>query len=253
MSFNIWEGIYSSFSQCPKGKEISWSKRWVDQQTEKIKKLKTDIKKSAEYVIGYKTSLLPVLTAAAGASLNKDKLKILDFGGGLGNTYLLMNSGCIRQLDFEFHIVEGEQICKKGKELFKDDRRIHFYSALPQEIEKFDIIHCCSSLQYIEDWKGLFKSWAAYEPVYILIADLPAGKIPTYATVQNYYESKIPYWFFNIDEIIEAMNAAGYSLIFKSAFNDKRLGIEQPMPQDNFPKEYRLGETCNLLFIRMEK
>jgi len=74
--------------------------------------------------------------------------------------------------------------------------------------------------------------------MYILLADVPAGKMPTYATVQNYYGSKIPHWFFNLNEMINAMAAIKYKLLFKSAYIGKRLGIEQPMPQDNFPELY---------------
>jgi hypothetical protein len=49
------------------------------------------------------------------------------------------------------------------------------------------------------------------------------------------------------------MNAINYTLLFQSVFIDERLGMEQPIPQDNFPKEYRVGDTCNLLFIRENK
>jgi putative methyltransferase (TIGR04325 family) len=176
----------------------------------------------------------------------------MDFGGGLGNTYLLMNSGCIKQQDFEFYLIENEEVCRKGQELFRDDSKIHFYPNLPDDVKKFDIVHCGSSMQYVEDWKGIFKKFAKYNPAFIILADLPAGKNPTYATVQNSYGAKIPYWFFNIDEVFNAMDCAGYKLIFKSKFVDKRLGIEQPLPQDNFPPEYRVGDTCNLLFSRKE-
>jgi len=249
MSFNIWEGIYKNFAECPKQGDGFSGERWVTQQAERINKLKAEIQKSPESAVGYQTSLLPVIVAMAG-NLKKDKLKILDFGGGLGNTYLLMSSGCVQQTEFEFCIVESQEICRKAKELFKNDKNIHFYDKLPKDIKKFDIIHLGSSIQYIEDWKGLLAEFSKYNSGYILLADVPAGNIPTYATVQNYYEAKIPYWFFNINDIINAMSAVGYGLVFKSIFIDQRLGKCQPLPQDNFPPEYRVGDSCNLLFCR---
>jgi putative methyltransferase (TIGR04325 family) len=186
----------------------------------------------------------------AAKSLTKNKLRFLDFGGGLGNTYLLMCSGCISQNDFEFYIVESEEICNKGRDIFKDYKKIHFRNELPKDVISFDIIHLGSSIQYVEDWKELLTAFAKYNPEYILLADVPAGNIPTYATIQNYYESKIPYWFFNINDIIKAMSSFSYTLSFKSICKDIRLGKDQPLPQDNFPKEYRVGDTCNLLFSR---
>ncbi len=250
MSFNIWEGIYKNFSECPKDGDGFSTSRWVEQQVERINKLKAEIAASPESAVGYQTSLLPVVAAATAKSLKKDKLRILDFGGGLGNTYLLMVCGCVRNIEFEFFVVEAKEVCEKGREFFKNDKNIHFYDRLPKDIENFDIVHLCSSIQYIEDWKGLIKELAKYKPECILLADVPAGNIPTYATVQNYYESKIPYWFFNINDIINAMSEAGFSLTFKSICVDERLGKRQPLPQDNFPPEYRVGDSCNLLFYR---
>ncbi len=250
MSFNIWEGIYKNFAECPRDGGGFSSERWVEQQAERVNKLKAEIEASPESAVGYQTSLLPMVTAMAAASLKKDKLRILDFGGGLGNTYLLMNSGCVKQTGLEFYVVESQEVCRKGREIFRNDNKICFYSELPKDVKDFDIIHLGSSIQYIEDWKELPGEFAKYNAEYVLLADVPAGDIPTYATLQNYYGSKIPHWFFNIDEFVSAFDSVNYDLLFKSAFIGPRLGIIQPMPQDNFPKEYRLGETCNLLFIR---
>jgi putative methyltransferase (TIGR04325 family) len=250
MSFNIWEGIYKNFAECPNEGGGFSSERWVTQQTERINNLKEKIKASPESAVGYRTSLLPVVAAMSGNNAKKDKIKVLDFGGGLGDTYLLMTCGCAGQIEFEFFIVEAEELCKKGRELFKNNKNINFFDKLPKDMENFDIIHLGSSIQYIEDWKGLIKEFTKYKPEYILFADVPAGQIPTYATLQNYYGSKMPHWFFNIDEFVNALYSVNYDLLFKSAFIGPRLGIIQPMPQDNFPQEYRLGETCNLLFVR---
>ncbi|OQA03886.1 MAG: hypothetical protein BWY69_00192 [Planctomycetes bacterium ADurb.Bin401] len=233
MSFNIWEGIYSSFAECPKCGDGFSSERWSNQQFDRIKKLKEEIKQSGEKIVGCQNGLLPVLAAVVGS--------------------VLMTCGCIRNIDFEFFVMESQEVCEKGMEFFKGDSQIHFYSSLPKEIKNFDIIHLGSSIQYIEDWKGLLTGFTKYNPKYILLADVPAGNIPTYATVQNYYESKIPYWFFNINEIIDCMDSAGYGLLFKSVCSEKRLGKYQPLPQDNFPLEYRAGESRNLLFVRKNK
>jgi putative methyltransferase (TIGR04325 family) len=253
MAFNIWEGIYKSFAECPKCGEGFASERWALQETERINKLKAAIKNSKTPIVGYKMSLLPFLAALVSANSKEHKVKILDFGGGLGSTYLYVTSGCIERQIIDFFIVDSGNICRKGKELFKNDNKIHFYSSLPKDVQSFDIIHLGSSIQYVEDWKQLLRDFAKYNAEYILFADLPAGKIPTYATVQNYYESKIPYWFFNTNDIIDTMNTIDYTLLFKSAYIEKRLGKKQPLPQDNFPAEYRAGDSCNMLFIRNRK
>ena len=127
---------------------------------------------------------------------------------------------------------------------------IQFHTELPK-LDRIDIVHAGSSLQYIEDWKVMLRKLSNYAPDYMLLEDLYAGDIPTYSTAQYYYGSLIPCWFFNINEIIEQMKSLEYKLQFKSTFVAKILGIEQESPQKNFPKKYRLGHACNLLFVRV--
>ena len=111
----------------------------------------------------------------------------------------------------------------------------------------------CSALQYVENWRALIGKLADCQPEYFMFDALSAGDIPTYATAQNYYESKIPYWFFNIDDMITAMSSVNFKLLFRSARISTVLGQEQELPQSNFPEEYRLGNPCNLLFCRKDK
>jgi putative methyltransferase (TIGR04325 family) len=172
------------------------------------------------------------------------KLDILDFGGGAGIAYLQLLNSIPRHSNVNYHIVELDRICKTGSQLFLGDERIHFHPALPEHLPDLDILHMNSSLQYIEDYVGLLNRLCTYEPKYFLFVRLSAGDIPTYATAQkNMPGEPIPYWFLNVDELIEIMLQNKYFLIFKSA-------LEQEYNQDNFPEEYRLGRTANLLFAR---
>jgi putative methyltransferase (TIGR04325 family) len=127
---------------------------------------------------------------------------------------------------------------------------VTFHSSLPDEIEKVDIVHIESALQYINEWQKILADLARYAPEFYLFTNLPAGDIPTYATTQQYYGSRIPYWFFNLDEVVTVISNLGYSLVFQSAFIHRILDKEQKYPQANFPEHLRLGHSCNLLFRR---
>jgi len=252
---NIWEGIYDSFDQCPGYGQGFNSDRWALQETARINKLIQPAKddKAIPSIVSYRTNLLPFLTATTAANSKENKVTILDFGGGLGSTYISVTAACANQQTIDYHIVESKSICQAGEKCFKDDRQIHFYDHLPDEIQDVDIVCLASSIQYVEDWKSLLKELMKYDPRYILIADLPGGDIPTYATSQNYYESKIPHWFFSVTEVIDTMLSMNLNLLFHSSYDGTYLGVEQPMPQDNFPPEYQVGKSCNLLFSRKEK
>ena len=79
MNFNIWEGIYDNFKQCPKQGKGFESDRWVSQQLRRINKLLDSTKENQAAVpaVTYRMSLLPFLTALLSEKGNVD---ILDFG-----------------------------------------------------------------------------------------------------------------------------------------------------------------------------
>lgn len=249
MNFNIWEGIYDSFKECPRCGEGFEGETWANRALERTKRLLEAAKedKTIPSVVAYRESLLPFLVALVS---EEKKVSILDFGGGLGFTYIPVIYGCLDVRPIDYHIVDTKRICELGRQVFEDDERIHFHESLPQEPQRVDIVHLGSSLQYIEDWRGLINALAGYKPHYILFTDLIAGDIPAYVTAQNYYESKIPYRFFNINDIINTISSVNFRLLFKSSYIGRYLDGEQEAPQDNFPKEYRLGHSCILLFAK---
>ena len=196
----------------------------------------------------FNASLLPLL-----ASIMSEKLghvRILDFGGGPGVTYVHVAGGISNPEKLDYHIVDTEVICRIGDEVFPGDERVHFHTALPDLAERVDIVHLGSSLQYIDDWKNLLKRLATYQPHYFMLTDVPAGTMASYVTAQNYYGSRIPARIFNFQEIVAEMAANAFSLLFHSKFEGTYFGKVQPMPMDNFPKDLRVGDTCSLLFCR---
>jgi putative methyltransferase (TIGR04325 family) len=253
MSKTIWEGVYKTFKDAPSSGAGFSGERWVQSSLEKINAVRQDAQKKGTVlsVTQYRASLLPLVAAIA---LNELKgVKILDFGGGIGFLYYQVLNGLPHTENFEFHIIEIDALCELGKQYFEDEQHIFFHPSLPREEGlTFDIIHMGSSLHYYEEWEDLLSRLCRYQPRYFLFTDLPAGDIPTFATVQNYYTSKIPVWFFNIDEVINAMKRENYFLIFKSAFAATLLGQEREIPQDNFEERYRIGHTCNLLFAKRD-
>jgi putative methyltransferase (TIGR04325 family) len=253
MSKPIWEGVYKSFKDAPASGPGFGGEKWIQSALEKINAVRQECQKKGTVlpVTQYRESLLPLVAAIVRNA--SDRVKILDFGGGVGFSFYQVLH-CLPCTDnFEFHVVEIDALCEVGKEHFTNEPHIFFHSSLPREEGlTFDIVHMGSSLHYCEQWEELLLHLCRYKPRYFLFTDLPAGDIPTFVTVQSYYTSKIPVWFFNIDEVIEAMNSQKYHLVFKSAYVATLLGQEGEIPQDNFGKQYRLGHTCSLLFAKKD-
>jgi len=249
-SANIWEGVYRSFSEVPIEGPGFDGETWIGNSLKKIGTLRDEAEKNAPLppTSNYREALLPLL---AGLVYNEKKgVRILDFGGGIGFTFYQTIYALPSAEDVEYHIVERENVCQAGRKFFGTDHGAPlFHSELPQaEDGLFDIVHSGSALHYIENWTQLIAQLCGLSRKYLLLVDVPAGNIPTFVTVQNYHESKIPVRFFNINELFSAVNFYGYKLIFKSAYNSTVLGVGQSLPMQNFEEQYQLQKhvTCSL-------
>jgi putative methyltransferase (TIGR04325 family) len=247
MKGHIWEGVYANFAEVPVTGPGFAGETWTTRGCEKLADLRRNAALGAGQP-GHAEGLLPVTVALALA--RKGAARVLDFGGGLGFAWYPLMAALPDQARVRLQIVEGGAVCRAGREAFAGVPEVSFHEALGPELAGPDIAHFGSSLHYIEDWRGLLAAVCALGPETVLLADLPAGDIPTYASAQNYYGSKIPMWFFNLDEIVDAVRGLGYVLRLRCACLAPRLGKVQAVPQDNFAPGHRLGHTKNLLFSR---
>ena len=182
---------------------------------------------------------------------NLDKVTILDFGGGPGTHYELLKNTLSDFSMIDYHIVETRETVAAGKKLFKDCERISFHSEFPKD--KFTICYCNSSLQYIDEWMNVVKKMTASNPEFLLIDDLPAGKVDDFITLQNYYECRIPHRFFNLNSAIRQIELCGYSLVYRERYFGEVLGSCSPWPMNNFDVNHRIDYSCSLLFRKNRK
>jgi putative methyltransferase (TIGR04325 family) len=247
MSLEIWEGVYSSFREAPSGGAGFSSPTWSEKSLARLRELRAPEAAAVPQAVAYSSTLLHAVAALTLAET--PRLKILDFGGGLGLTYASLLKAAGDPKNIEFHVVENPEVCAEGRREFANDARVSFHESLP-ELNGVDIVHAQSSLQYIDDWKGLLGRLAAYGARRMILTDVPAGEFPTYASAQNYYGSRIPCWFFNAAEFLAALDAAGYRTILRTRFLGPYLGSWQDHPMDNFPAEKRVGRSCSFMLER---
>jgi putative methyltransferase (TIGR04325 family) len=247
----IWEGIYKDIHEVKvigKGFE---SATWVNNSKAKVEEYLSNLNENNPIPpIPIRPTSLPLVTAMVKTNEERN-LTILDFGGGVGFSYLSLIQNCSKAKNYEYHIIESKEICKAGEEIFSGHPNLFFYPNIQDlSFEKADIIYMNSVLQYIADWKSLLSHLLDLKPKVFLMDDVPAGHIATFATAQNYYESKLPCWFFNVKEIITFFESYDYTLEYKSKFIGTILGKVQNIPMSNFPSHYRLDYPCTLLFNR---
>jgi putative methyltransferase (TIGR04325 family) len=238
-----WEGVYRHYQDVPGRGSGFASEHWIKETLAYTKSLMDSTEGRIQDKPGTfrEESFLTLLISIHAAGRGKT-VRVVDFGGGMGNAYIHFRNNSVIGSNVEFHIVENGAVCDAGRDLLPDEPRVHFHSSLPVGLKGVDIVYICSALQYIEDYPGLLKALCAYRPKYFLFVKLSAGDIPTYATGQrNLPGTVLPYWFVNAREIRRLMGENGFRLIY-------RCLMDREYDQGNFPTEYRLGRACNLLF-----
>ena len=232
--FYIWHGIYDNFSDVKQDTDAFSSDRWLHGLMDKNSQVK-----SQSHVHGNVYPLSMVV-----AMLPK-KCNVLDIGGGLGIDYLKLKKMTPNH-DITYHIVENDDVVMLGNKEFAKDENIKFHKNIPAALN-FDVIHIGSTMQYIEDTDAFIQTIARLPHKYLVLSDLMAGDIPTFCSMQIYYESFIPTWFFNLDEIKKKFFNYKYELVLEYTYDGTFLGKRQNLPMHNLPNRYQLQKGMNLV------
>ncbi len=238
---SMFQGYYKKFEEVKKSSNIFRDNFWINREFRKIQKLKKqkphEINLSKDY---------PLLVAASIISKQNKKLKIIDFGGGLGKGFLSISRG-LKNKNISYFIIDLPEVCKYGKKLFKNEKKIHFINEFPS-ISGCDIFHFGSCMQYIENWKILIDRSCKIRSKYIIFSDLIAGDIKSFVTAQKFNQITMPYKFNNINQIIKLIRKRGYELILRNNYQVTFNGIPSILPTKKFPKKSRLQYSSNLIF-----
>lgn len=244
--FSVWSGIYPDFASVPREGPGFDGPEWVEILAQRLQEARN--RPGRPIVPVY---LLPAVAASISGG---EKLRVLDFGGGVGATFLGLAAALANARKLDFHVVDSAAVCARGRELHKDDSRLQFHDSLAHAREYGgdapDIIHLGSTLQYIDDWRGLIATLAEMRPRFLLLSDVYCGPFAGFVTCQKVYDSLIPVRFVNDIELIDAVEMSGLRLIMRTHYVAPILGKYGPMPMDNFPPEQRLDHTSHLLFAR---
>ncbi|WP_397411227.1 methyltransferase, TIGR04325 family [Polaromonas sp.] len=245
--FYVWEGVYESFqsaAQRAQGDGFSGS-TYSERSRAVARECLAALAEGTPIPPFHKqrSTLLPCTAAMIGSV--KSGIRILDFGGGLGIGYMTLEESMqdgMHNIDYSIFEVPG--VARIGKEMLGG--KVTYLSGL-EGVGKFDLIHAASSLQYVEDWKGLVSTFAGLDAEYLLLSDVFAGHFSSFVTLQNYYESKIPHWFLNFDELVKVFHDAGYALLMKTYAASRRVESIDILPMENFPENLRLSQSLHLL------
>ncbi len=238
----IWNGVFNTFKEANGEQDVFEDSIWIGKQVSQAK-IAIEQAKNTETISKLALTsdyFLPVVASTI-AQPNKT-LRIMDFGGGLGTTFLPIKAMLPENQPLDFVVIENETICEWGKILFKDEKQITFLNRIPID-EQFEMIHCGSSFHYVDDWMEYLRLFSIMLPKYLIFVDLPAGDIDTFVTIQNYYGREIPVRFWNLIEFIESVENFGFKLVMKARFNSKYVSH-----MNCFDEDHRLNYFSQLIF-----
>ena len=150
-------------------------------------------------------------------TLHDGNKNIVDFGGGLGGTFINNRDIFNSFQNGEYYVIEQSNFCERGAELSrKYGLPIKFESDLDSLKATPDILVFSGVLQYIEDWEDVVSRFLLRSPSHIIIDRQPFTSDKNIILVQEndgYYEQKVsfPSWILNKDHFISAFK--GYKVI----------------------------------------
>jgi putative methyltransferase (TIGR04325 family) len=246
----LWEGVYGSFAEARGDGTVFRSETWLTKLAERARvalaRAASDdaiapVAVTHDYALPY---------VAALAAKPEKMLRVLDFGGGLGASFLPLVGMLPEGQPLDYVIVENESVGKLGRRMFADDRRVSFRTDIPATGECFDIVHCGSSLHYVDNWLEALAQFVDLQPTYLVISDLPAADNRTFVTAQQFHGRRIPVHFWNLREFVASAEAVGFELALKARFvgyHDAAGGVAR---FSHFGPEYRLDYFSQLIFRR---
>jgi putative methyltransferase (TIGR04325 family) len=144
----------------------------------------------------------------------RDRISMLDWGGGLGH-YLALSRAVLPDLQVEYHCRELPAVAAAGRDLFPE---AFFYSDDSCLVRRYDLVLASSSLQYAETWQETLQDLAAATHSYLYATRVPlALRVPSFVVLQRAYrygyETEYLGWVLNRGELLEQAESAGLSLL----------------------------------------
>ena len=156
---------------------------------------------------------------------NKDKISILDWGGGIGDYYLISKS-LMPNIEIDYHCKEVPVLCQGGREALPE---VKFYEKEEECFKQsYDLVLASSSLQYFEDWQRVVQKLAAVSRSYLYITRLPivyqAASFVVLQRAYRYgYQTEYMGWFLNQEVFLNYVSSLQMELVREFLIEERFL------------------------------
>jgi putative methyltransferase (TIGR04325 family) len=154
------------------------------------------------------------------AARGRDRLSVLDWGGGFGHYHALARS-VLPDLGLDWHVKETPAVAVRGRELTPD---VAFHDDDSCLERRYGLVVASSSLQYAEDWRTLLERLAGATEGYLYVARLPVAlEAPSFVVVQrpyvHGYDTEYLGWVLNREELLAAAPPLAREFLLDARFS----------------------------------
>jgi putative methyltransferase (TIGR04325 family) len=168
--------------------------------------------------------------ALARASLRRERLSLLDWGGAVGH-YFGYARQLLPRLKFDYVVKDLEQFCEAGRKLaagatfVSDERR-----ALSRD---YDFVFVSASAQYSRDFYGLLRNLCDCAREWLMITRLPIVETSDdFVVVQRPhaygYMTEYACWYINRRRFLDCITSHGFSLEREFVLGDAAHVVNAP-------------------------
>lgn len=149
------------------------------------------------------------------AAHQKQRVSLLDWGGGLGHYYLL-SKAVLPEVEIDYYCHDLPLLCQAGREVLPPG---HFMEK-PEECFglRYDLVLASSSVWYEEDWRSLLdRLTAAANPYLYVTRMIFIERTSSYVAIQRPpaagYRTEYLCWILNREEFLEHVCSRGMELV----------------------------------------
>jgi len=149
------------------------------------------------------------------AARRKDRISVLDWGGGIGH-YRLISAALLPGVEIDYHHKDVPVLCKLARELHASGT---FYEQDDDAFARdYDLVMANGSLEYSEDWKGVAGRLARSTRYYLYVGRLPVvPHAPSFTAVQrparHGYDTEYVSWVLNESDFVHHVEQLGLRLL----------------------------------------
>jgi putative methyltransferase (TIGR04325 family) len=175
-------------------------------------------------------TLLSYGYSLARAAHQKQRLALLDWGGGVGH-YLPLSRVLVPDVAIDYHCRDLPELCRVGREL--QPGAVFHETAESALARGYDFVVASSSLQYSEDWQTTAAQLARVTQGFLFVTRTPiVHAAASFVVVQrpwrHGYDTEYPGWFLNRQELVDHLVACGLGLVREFLIQERPRVREAP-------------------------